>query len=235
MSEIMNPILQAAKALWHDHYNVETNWYAFWFPSALWVGCWLHAKFISKKDFARCWSLHTLHHVGAITLGSLSLYYDDDSVFNERNTILWSLPYFIVDIIDMLLMGHVLYVGHGVACLLLGLANYNLPLLRSLRMNSKATYIETSSILLYQVKRFRKPWLFGIFAVVYTLCRIIWIPFMVKDLLNHGMEYTSPVLICMGLFYCLNIHWYIKIVQIAVNGDGKKDNNDKNYKAKKKD
>lgn len=235
MSEITNHLIfQEAKAFWQDHYNVETNWYAFWFPMGLWAGCFLYAKLTSKKDFGRWWELHTLHHVGAISLGSLSLYYDDDSIFNERNTILWSLSYFIIDIIETLMTGHILYVGHGTACLLLGLANYNLPLLRTLRMNSQATYIETSSILLYQVKRYRKPWLFCIFAVVYTICRIIWMPFMAKDLFNHGMEYTNPVMVCLGLFYCLNIHWYIKIIKIAINGDGKKNSND-NDEAKKKD
>jgi len=95
-------------------------------------------------------------------------------------------------------------------------------------MNSKASYIETSSIILFQVKRYRKPWLFGVFAIVYTICRIVWMPVMVKDLRNHGMEWTHPVMIGLCLFYCLNIHWYIKIIKIAINGDGKKDDGDDN-------
>jgi len=61
-------------------------------------------------------------------------------------------------------------------------------------------------------------------------------PIMVKDLLHHGMEWTHPVMIGLCLFYCLNIHWYIKIIKIAINGDGKKDDNcdnNNNNKAKK--
>jgi len=234
MLEISSPILQEAKVFWHDHYNVETNWYAFWIPFSFWVGCWLYAK-ISKKDFGRWSELHALHHIGAITLASLSLYYDDDSVFNERNTILWSIPYFIIETLDTLLMGHFAYVLHGTICLVLGLANYNIPLLRLLRMNSKASYIETSSILLPYVKRHRKAWLFGVWAVIYTMCRIIWIPFMVKDLLNHGMEPSHPVFIGVSLFYCLNIYWYIKIIKIAIKGSGRNDENDGSKNKTKKE
>lgn len=225
MSEVLSPILQEAKHFWYIHYNVETSWYAFWLPFCFWMGCWSYAK-ITKKDFGRWAELHAVHHVGCIGLGSLSLYYDDDSVFNERNTILWTIPYFIVETIDSLLAGHILYTFHGMIVLVLALANYNIPLLRTLRMNSKASYIEASSILLPYVKQFRKKWLFGIWAAVYTMCRIIWIPFLMKDLLNNGMETSHPVAIGMSLFYCLNIHWYIKIVKIAIKGPAKKDDND---------
>ena len=219
MSEIA--IILQVKKFWYDYYNVDTNWYAFWFPFGLWLSCWLYAT-VSKKDYGRWGSLHTLHHVGAITLGSLSLYYNDDSIFNERNGILWSLSYFIIDIIDTLKSGHVLYAAHGVMALILGLLNFNLPILRTLRMNSKASYIETSSLLMVPVKKYRKPWLFGIFAVVFTLCRMVWVPFMAKDLIDEGLEYTHPVLILLMLFYLLQIWWWIKIVRIAIKGDNKK-------------
>mmetsp|Transcript_6082 Transcript_6082/g.12518 ORF Transcript_6082/g.12518 Transcript_6082/m.12518 type:complete len:232 (+) Transcript_6082:105-800(+) len=222
MSEIHGSISQKAKEFWYNSYNVETNWYGFYIPLSLWGGCWLYAK-LSKKDFFKWTELHLLHHVGAMALGSLSLYYGDDSIVNERVPILWSLSYFAVDSIEALLLGHLTYVLHGTIALLLGLANYNLPILRSLRTNSKASYIETSSLLLPFVKRYRKPWLFGIFALIYTMCRIIWIPFMIRDLLNNGLGPSHPAVIGVGLFYCLNIYWYIKIVKIAVKGSEKDD------------
>lgn len=216
-------MIDILKTFWFEYYNVPTNWYSFWIPFAMWSGCWLHSVRKGKKDFPKWWQLHTLHHLGAITLASASLYIDDDSIFNERNGILFSMSYFIVDIIDSIYMGHILYVAHGTACVVLGYANYNMSLLRALKMNSKASYIESSSVVLVQVKRYRKPWLFAIFALVYTLCRIVWIPCMAKTLLDNGMERTHPVMMIMGLFYCLNIHWYIKIIKIAINGDGKKE------------
>mmetsp|Transcript_623 Transcript_623/g.1480 ORF Transcript_623/g.1480 Transcript_623/m.1480 type:complete len:229 (-) Transcript_623:581-1267(-) len=218
-----SPISQQLYYFWDNHYNDETQWWSFFLPMSFWTACWVRTKFITKSDFSRWWELHTFHHVIAITFASLSLYYNDDSIFNERNGILWSMSYFIIDIIECLSEGHILYVGHGLACVILGLANYNLPLHRSLRMNSKASYIETSSIVMYQVKRKREAWLFAIFAIVYTICRIIWIPIMAKDLLDNGMDLTHPVIMVLCLFYCLNIHWYIKIVKIAMEGDGRKD------------
>jgi len=231
MSEFSSPILQAAKDFWVNQYNVETNWYSFWIPLTFWTGTWLYAK-LSKKNFSKMEKIHLIHHVGAITLASLSLYFNDDSIVNERTTILWTSTYFIIDTIESLLMGHIAYILHGSFVLVLGYGNYNIPLLRSLRMNSKAQYIETSSLVLPYVKRYRKPWLFLIFALVFTMCRIIWVPFMMKDLLNNGMEASHPIFICVGLFYCLNIHWYIKIIKIAVKGSGKKEDDEKKSETK---
>lgn len=226
MTEIYDPIFQRAKEFWYDSYNVETSWYGFCIPLFLWGGCWLYAR-LSKKDFMKWTELHTFHHVGAMTLGSLSLYYGDDSIVNERIPILWSISYFMIDTMEAILLGHLTYTFHGMIALLLGLGNYNLPILRSLRMNSRASYIETSSLVLPYVKKYRKPWIFFIFAFVYTMCRIVWIPLLIKDLLNNGLGPSHPVVIGVGLFYCLNIHWYIKIIKITVKGSGKDDDKTK--------
>ena len=248
----MTIITEAAKTFWYEHYNAETSWWPLWFSATLWSGLWLYAKFASKSnnnnnngesggggggiDFSRWYAVHALHHAGAILLGSLSLHIDDDSVFNERICILWSLPYFFIDIVDSVLMGHALYTAHGVVCFGLGLANYNLPLLRSLRMNSKASYIETSSIILYQAKQRRETWLFATFAVTYTACRIIWIPCMANDLLKNGMEPNDPIIIALGLFYLLQIHWWIKIIRLLVKGKaGDRGDNRGDAESKKKD
>lgn len=217
MSDIQSLILQQAKSLWFDYYNVETNWYALWLPLGFWLGCWLYAK-KTEKDFGRWVALHAVHNIVAIIFGSISLYYNDDSIFNERVGQLWSIAYFIIETIDQLLEGHVLYIFHGMIALLLGLANYNVPLCRVLRMNSKASFIEASSIILPFAKRYRIPWLFLTFAAVYTVCRIIWVPIMIKELLDNGMDISHPAMIGLFAFYCLNIHWYIKIIKITIKG-----------------
>lgn len=208
-------------SFWKDYYTSDSAILPFLLPFFLWTSCWIYARLFDKKDFAKWYMIHTLHHVGAISQASISLYYQNDTLFHERIPILWSMSYFVIDIVDCLYMGHILYIAHGVVCLALGLANYNIPLLRQLRMNSKATYIETSSILLYQVKQHRKPWLFALFALTYTCCRILWIPCMMKELLDHGMEYTSFIFMLLVVFYLLQIHWYIKILKIVVTGGDK--------------
>ena len=187
-------------------------------PSIMWFGCWAYYKY-QGHDFARWYKLHTFHHIGAIVCGSISIFVDDDSIFNERIGILWSMPYFVVDILDCTLMGHFTYIAHGAICFGLGLCNYNIPLLRQLRMNSKASYIESSSIILYQVKQRRNAALFILFGVVYTLCRIVWIPIMANQLLEGGMDYYHPILIALFAFYLLQINWWIKIIKIALKGE----------------
>ncbi|KAG7362027.1 hypothetical protein IV203_025693 [Nitzschia inconspicua] len=212
------PYLMQSSTFWREHYSSDDAILPFLFPFLLWTCCWIYARIFKKKDFAKWYSLHTLHHAGAIAQASCSLYFHDDAVFHERIPILWSMSYFVIDIVDCLYMGHILYIAHGVVCLALGLANYNIPLLRTLRMNSKATYIETSSILLYQVKQYRQPWLFLLFAITYTCCRILWIPYMMKELLDNGMEYTNIIFLLLVVFYFLQIHWYIKIIKIVITG-----------------
>jgi hypothetical protein len=226
---------------WKEHYTSDGAFLPFLLPFLLWASCWAYARIGKKKDFAKWYAIHTLHHVGAISQASISLYYQNDAIFHERIPILWSMSYFVIDIVDCLYMGHLLYIAHGAVCLALGVANYNIPLLRELRMNSKATYIETSSILLYQVKQYRKPWLFLIFAITYTCCRILWIPYMMKELLDHGMEKTHIIFVLLVLFYLLQIHWYIKILKIVITGgdkeaagdDDKKDTSRSNEKKEK--
>lgn len=218
---------------WRDHYTSDDTWLPFALPFSMWVSFWIYARLLKKFDFSKWFPIHTLHHVGALTQASLSLYYQNNAIFNERIPIFWSASYFVLDILDSVVAGHVLYVAHGAVCLLLGIANYNIPLLRELRMNSKASYIETSSVILYQVKQNRKPWLFVLFAVTYTCCRIVWIPFMMKELLDNGMEYTNFIFILLVLFYILQIHWWIKILKILASG-GEKGGADKAEETEKK-
>jgi hypothetical protein len=213
-----DPSLSFLQTVWFDHYNTPDSWLPLLLPTVLWGGCWCYARLYRKIDFARWYAVHTLHHVGAIAIASCSLYFGDDGVVNERVGVLWSLPYFLVDIVDCVYMRHVLYIAHGLACAVLGLCNYNIPLLRALRMNSKASYIEASSVILYQVKQRREPWLFVVFAVTYTLCRIVWIPLMGKELLENGMEWTDIIFLLLVAFYGLQIHWWVKILKILAKG-----------------
>jgi len=227
--------VDVASKIWHA-YNAPDSALPFVVPLVFWTATWLYYRWLTKRDFAKFYAIHTLHHVVAILLGSISLYVDDNSIFHERIGILFSMPYFIVDILDCLSMGHFLYILHGAICLGLGLCNYHIPLLMQLRMNSKAVYIESSSILLYQVKQKRNATLFAAFALNYTLCRIVWIPIMGKQLWDHGLEWHHPIMLALMAFYGLQINWWIKILHIVIHGDGKKSNkNETNGEAKKKE
>lgn len=221
-------------SLWQV-YNSEESWLPFYLPLALWSACWLYSHY-HKFDYSKWSMLHNFHHIGAISQGLMSMYYNDDTLYNERITILWSIPYFIVDLFECVYQKHFTYTFHGIVCLLLGIGNYNIPLHRELRMNSKATLIEASSLLLYKTKESRDPVLFMMFAFVYTLCRIVWIPIMMKELHDNGMQWTSVTWILLSGFYALNWWWYLKILKILYKGlRGESVDHPKSSKAAKKE
>jgi hypothetical protein len=55
---------------------------------------------MAKHEFHRWYSVHNFHNFGAMGLGFMSLYFGDDAVFNERIPTLFSIGYFIVDVLD---------------------------------------------------------------------------------------------------------------------------------------
>jgi hypothetical protein len=203
-------------SLW-NLYNAEDSYLPFLLPLSLWLTCWIHCKRI-KRDYGRWYNLHTVHHVGAIVQASLSLYFNDNSIFHERITVLWSMPYFIVDIVDSIWCGHITYSLHALICLTLGCYNYTHPILQVARANSRAAFIESSTPIFYQVKQHRNPKLFGLFAMVFTGCRIVWVPLIGRHLLKSGMMWYDVPLLLLTAFYALNWFWYIKIVTILYNG-----------------
>jgi hypothetical protein len=202
--------------LWQT-YTSEEAWLPLILPFAFWTSIWIHRTYICQQSFAKFYNLHGFHHIVAITMGLTSMYVNDDSIFNERIVILWSSGYFFIDILDCLVITKDYpFLFHGIMCFVLGLLNYNVPLLRTLRMNSKATLIETSTFVLHEAKRTKDPLTFLIFAILFTMCRIVWIPLMMKELYEHDSHW-----IILGLllgFYALQVFWWIKIIKIIIQG-----------------
>lgn len=200
-----------------ETYNTDFSFWPLYLPLLLWTVSYFYAR-ASGFAFHRWHALHDLHNFGAIGLGFASLFFNNDSLFNERIGILWSVGYFFVDCIDCLIRSDYTYLFHGVACLFLGLTNYSTPICRSLRMNSKATMCELSNPFMHVAKRTGQPWHFALFAVVYTLCRIIWIPIMMKQV-RAELEWADYRMIALMGFYGLNLFWYAKIIRIIVEGN----------------
>jgi hypothetical protein len=218
MNESMKESMLSIIASFWENFTSEESWIPFLLSMSLWFSCWVYSKQQGKDYYARWQNIHALHHFGAIFFGSLSMYFDDDSIFNERIGILWSIPYFIIDILDCVVLLHFTYLIHGVICLGLGLGNYNMPLLRELRMNSKASFIESSTFVLHHAKRTRSPVIFFIFALVFTACRIVWIPLMMKELYEHQVQPYDWVFLALAAFYILQVYWWIKIIKILIHG-----------------
>ena len=165
--------------------------------------------------------MHELHNC-IIIIGWISLYFDDDAIFNERIGILWSLSYFIVDLLYFMSKFDAPNTLHAALCLTLGVVNYTTILLRTLRMNSRAAQCELSTPFLHVSHKTRKPLHFVLFALAFTLCRVMYIPVaLIMPNRQRGMEWTYWVMVALVAFHGLNCFWYIKILRILING-GKK-------------
>ena len=207
-------------AAW-EAYNSEDSWLPLILPLTIWIGCCVYCYMPSSSErptFYKWTALHTVHNVGAIILGAISIYFNDDAIFNERNAILWSMGYFGIDLFECIYRRDVEYTLHAVFCLILGASNYLSPVCRILRMNSKAAFCEISSSFLHLSKQTRKPIHFALFALVYTFCRILWIPYLIYELRLYGLEWWDFRVVCVLGFYALNVHWYRKIWRILLEG-----------------
>jgi hypothetical protein len=204
-------------------YNSEDSYLPLYLPLVIWVSSYLYCK-ATGKAFHRWYALHNFHNFGVILLGQISIHCNDDDVFKERIATLWSTSYFLVDVVDCGLRLDATYLFHAVCCLVLCLGNYYTPLCQVLRMTSKAALMELSNPLMHLARRTRKAWHFALFAAMFTLCRVLWLPFIMKQLLGHGMLATDPLFVILVAFYGLNLFWYSKILRILVTG-GKEDAN----------
>ena len=152
-------------------------------------------------------------------MGVVVLYVDDDTIFNERIPILWSIGYFVVDILERGIAKDWTYLTHGVFCLVLGIFNYTTPVCRELHMNSKAVLLECSNPLMHLARKTRNPLHFAAFAAMFTICRIIWMPILSRQLYLAGRDSISdPLQLGLGGFYMLNLFWYYKILKILYQG-----------------
>ena len=215
---------------WNDAINYEDAWFLpFCLPLIFWSGSYVYCR-SQGRPFHKWYFLHNIHNFGAILLGSISIFSSGRNstsltyAFNERIPILWSLSYFIVDIFDCALRGDGPYLFHALCCFLLGLMNYSVPTLRYLRMNSKAAYCELSNPFMHWAKRTRRPIHFLLFALVFTFCRMLWLPIMYYQLISYtgdavtSLPWYHPSCCVLLLFYGLNVYWYLKILQILWTG-----------------
>ncbi len=98
---------------------------------------------------------------------------------------------------------------------------------------------ELSNPFMHLAKKTRHVPHFLLFGTVFTLCRIVWIPYLMHQLVLAGMSWTDFLLVCLLAFYALNWFWYYKILNILIQGargGSKPENeNDADVKGKKKE
>jgi hypothetical protein len=212
---------------WWSIYNDETSFLPLYLPATIWISTFLYCK-VYGHSFHRWYTLHNFHNFGAMMLGVCSIYYNNDTIFHERITILWSIGYFIIDLFDCILRMDIVYALHAVFCLSLGIMCYCHPIYMMLRMDSKATFCELSNPFMHLAKQTRRSSHFLMFAIVFTCCRIVWLPYLAYQLWMVGITPTDPKQLCLLAFYGLNCFWYYKILRILYQAaSGKTDSKSK--------
>ena len=71
---------------------------------------------------------------------------------------------------------------------------------------------------MHLVKKSKKPEHMALFAAVFTIVRIIWLPVLIWQLLQNDVPVADPRLLCVSAFYLLNLFWYFKILNILYQG-----------------
>jgi TLC domain len=252
-AELLVLVNDVSSTLWYEYIQPDNTWCVpFLLPLLGWISAYTYCVYDrnhqqQQPPFHKWYFIHNVHNMGAIVLGTISIYsgggYDTSSggatttapstpnmmVFNERIPILWSLSYFLVDIMDCSIRQDVPYLFHAVCCFVLGAMNYTVPTLRLLRMNSKASYCELSNPFMHWAKRTRNPYHFLLFAIVFTCCRIIWLPIMYYQLISYRgdtmLPWYHPSCCVLVAFYGLNVYWYSKILHILFTGASTTDRN----------
>lgn len=188
----------------------------FWLPLSVWISMYTWGK-LNNIHFHEWLLMQNMHNLSAVFMGLVSLYVDDDDIFNERILIMFNLSYFLLDFVDCVKRKDVAFTAHAFFCITLGLCNYGTPTFRALRMNSKACLFEVSSPFLHVSKHTRNPMHFLLFILVFTACRIVWMPVLSAQLYYQGgvsLTDFRQVLLCG--FYALNCYWYYKMIRIIV-------------------
>ncbi|CAJ1942394.1 unnamed protein product [Cylindrotheca closterium] len=203
-------------------FGSEDSLLPFFGPLTLWVGMYTysHVKGTSYQD----WPIpHNTHHFFGMIFATLSIIYDNEEIFPERVGVLWTLSFFVIDFIDCVRVMHTAYLFHAVCVLFLSSCNLMNPSFYRLRMNSRAMYLELSSPFMHLSKKTRNPLHFAIFALMFTCCRVVWIPLIMKRLLDDGLPWTDYKFLVVIAFYGLNLFWYAKILRIIIFGPPQKE------------
>jgi len=168
-----------------------------------------------KEYFVKALLWHDIHAIGLCILSALSLYFDDDKICPELVPILFTLAYFTVDIIDCLVRMDAPFLVHAVLSIGICVFAMREPRYLVLRAVSCGGLTELSSYPLHQWQRSKSKQDFVVFAISFTACRVLWIPYFLPRVYKE-MGFGIPVIAGIGLFL-LNFAWWFKIVHILLN------------------
>jgi hypothetical protein len=168
-----------------------------------------------KHAFAKNLILHDLHAVGVCILASLSIFFKDDAVFSEFITLSFTMSYFIVDFVDCVIRRDIPFLIHALLSLVTILGCGLNPIHRSYRSASRGALTELSTYSLHKWQNTKSKTDFIIFFVLFTACRIFWIPYFMWG--AYGVSGFDFQVIGGISIFLLNLFWWFKMISILRN------------------
>jgi hypothetical protein len=195
----------------------------FWTCFTIWLSTYMYFSIrYGKKKFASLLVVHDVHAIGMVICCALSLYFKDDDKFSELTPMLFTLSYFFVDLFDCLVRLDGAFTVHALLSIGVCLTSASHPIHLRLRSVSQGGLTELSTYPLHQWQRSKSRQDFLVFALLFTLCRIIWIPYFIYHVYIELGYIDFQIVGGMGLFF-LNFTWWFKILNILFNYKEKKD------------
>lgn len=152
--------------------------------------------------------ISNLHSVPLCLLASLSLLH----AIPESVPLTWSVSFFLVDLLDTIVRRDAMWGAHAVISLALNLLTGSKARHRAIRSVSKGFFTEASTPFLNYWKKSKSYASFLVFFLVFTSCRMIWVPYFVYGtyaiLLNGEIDFLIWPSV---LFYVLQLMWYVKM------------------------
>mmetsp|Transcript_4263 Transcript_4263/g.8999 ORF Transcript_4263/g.8999 Transcript_4263/m.8999 type:complete len:228 (-) Transcript_4263:96-779(-) len=169
-----------------------------------------------KNAFANCLVLHDAHCVVVVVLGLASIVINDDAYLSEGVAIFFSIAYFVVDLFDCVVRKDVPFFIHSVVSIVIAAKGYFDPALRGARLASRGFLIELSSPQLHVWQRSKKKVDFVAFFLLFTACRIVWIPLVLIRVID-AIGHKNIGVLTIVLLYVLQLGWWFKMIPMLLN------------------
>ncbi|KAL7525211.1 hypothetical protein ACHAWF_001257 [Thalassiosira exigua] len=183
----------------------------------LWLAAYYHTVLSpsGKPDgFDSSVFISNLHSVPLCVLAFLSLQH----IIPESIPLCWSISFFLVDLLDTVVRRDAMFFVHAVVSLALNICTGSTARHRMLRSVSKGFFTESSTPFLNYWKKSKSYSSFLVFFLVFTLCRMIWIPYFLYTTYAIQLDGEIDFLIWPSiLFYIIQLAWYTKMCSMALN------------------
>ncbi len=195
--------------------TIPTQFYVF---LTFWSLAWITTKLKNPNNeghFSANGALLSFSNITGMIMSAVSLYFNDEEIFMEANSLLWFASFFIVDLFDCLYRKDAIYTIHAIITLALCGVNCT-PKFYNLRIASQGSFTEISSPYLWIWKNSKKKVDFQIFALLFFLCRIVWVPVFVTRA-SRIVDLGTAAYYVTGAFYLLQLIFFYKIVAMLLN------------------